>query len=31
MGALSQLVDPQIEYPLLNNPAFEDPGSSAEK
>ena len=28
MAALSGLVDPQIEYPLLNDPDFQDPGSS---
>jgi hypothetical protein len=27
MAALSRLVDPQIEYPLLNDPQFQDPAS----
>jgi hypothetical protein len=27
MADLSRLVDPQIEYPLLNDPQFRDPGS----
>lgn len=26
MAALSRLVDPQIGYPLLNDPQFQDPG-----
>lgn len=28
MAALSRLVDPQIEYPLLNDPLFQEPSSS---
>jgi hypothetical protein len=28
MASLSQLVDPQIEYPLLNDPQFRDPETS---
>jgi hypothetical protein len=27
MASLSQLVDPQIEYPLLNDPEFRDPAT----
>ncbi|HYV63702.1 MAG TPA: hypothetical protein VE958_13555, partial [Bryobacteraceae bacterium] len=30
MAALSQLVDPQIGSPLLNNPAFRDPSGEEE-
>ena len=28
MASLSQRVDPQIEYPLLNDPQFRDPETS---
>jgi hypothetical protein len=26
MASLSRLVDPQVQYPLLNDPQFQDPG-----
>jgi hypothetical protein len=29
MAVLSRLVDPQVEYPLLNDPQFQDPASPA--